>query len=341
VLQYYYQGVPSWNWYYPFHYAPFASDLVNIESHAIDFEKSEPFKPVEQLLAVLPAESVAALPKACQPLMVDPSSPIYDLYDSDAPIDPNGKHLPWLWVLLLPFVDERRVRSAFLGHKRGLTLEERRRNAFGCSVLFVHRTHALMQASHGHLRNRPGAETDPDVLEALNDGGGGGEAADGDGDVEVNPLGTVAGSSGAAEEEGAEAGTGAEAGADGAWMFDAVAGGGICGTLSPAPGQWFVRLTEPGRPAVVPAPPTPFWSFEVKWACFVRDCACVARFFSSAHLLLPFGPLSRRSFAPSPLSPYPRAVVLSPIPLSHSALSLSPSPPSLHPRAGRTCRRTT
>jgi len=150
------------------------------------------------------------------------------------------------------------VRSAFLGHKRGLTLEERRRNAFGCSVLFVHRTHALMQASHGHLRNRPGAETDPDVLEALNDGGG--EAADGDGDVEVNPLGTVAGSG--AAEEGAEA----EEGADGAWTFDAVAGGGICGTLSPAPGQWFVRLTEPGRPAVVPAPPTPFWSFEVTWA---------------------------------------------------------------------------
>ena len=251
VMKYYYQGVPSWNWYYPFHYAPFASDLVNIDSLNIQFEMSQPFRAVEQLLAVrlpstlvsrilttlitfhhvtplslsfalrkyysiptcvhtsilhhinpftyvtpgvasrncsslsifplihppshppslphshsptlfppltpshppslpplppsspltppslplspgitsgvssslsifslihtpslpppllpslpphppshppplqvLPAESVAALPQACQPLMVDPASPIYDLYGSDAPIDPNGK----------------------------------------------------------------------------------------------------------------------------------------------------------------------------------------------------------------------------------------------------------
>lgn len=106
---------PSWKWYFPFHYAPFASDLRNIERFEKDvkaFELSTPFNPVEQLMAVLPSDSVHAIPKAARWLMMDPESPIIDFYPKDVPVDPNGKAMPWLWVVLLPFIEEDRLLGA-------------------------------------------------------------------------------------------------------------------------------------------------------------------------------------------------------------------------------------
>ena len=115
VMKYYYAGVPSWKWYFPFHYAPFASDLRNIErfqKDCDDFELAEPFKPVEQLLSVLPEDSSHAVPKGARWLMRDEESPIIDFYPKDVPCDPNGKAMPWLWVVLLPFIDEERLLDA-------------------------------------------------------------------------------------------------------------------------------------------------------------------------------------------------------------------------------------
>ena len=61
MLAYYYKGCASWSWYYPFHYAPFASDLKDLEQYApVMFDKSEPFSPHNANMAVLPREVATA-----------------------------------------------------------------------------------------------------------------------------------------------------------------------------------------------------------------------------------------------------------------------------------------
>jgi 5'-3' exoribonuclease 2 len=43
ICLYYYKGVASWSWYYPFHYSPFFTDIVVEEPEP--FDKGSPFKP--------------------------------------------------------------------------------------------------------------------------------------------------------------------------------------------------------------------------------------------------------------------------------------------------------
>ena len=54
------------NRFYPYHYAPFVSDIKGIGDMSIKFDLSVPFLPFEQLLAVLPANSKSLLPEAYQ-----------------------------------------------------------------------------------------------------------------------------------------------------------------------------------------------------------------------------------------------------------------------------------
>lgn len=91
VLLYYYEGCPSWSWYYPFHYACFASDLTLATDSEMSFTLGSPFTPFQQLMAVLPAKSAAAVPDAYQKLMTEATSEIIDFYPEDFEVDMNGK----------------------------------------------------------------------------------------------------------------------------------------------------------------------------------------------------------------------------------------------------------
>uniref|UniRef100_A0AAZ3S848 5'-3' exoribonuclease n=1 Tax=Oncorhynchus tshawytscha TaxID=74940 RepID=A0AAZ3S848_ONCTS len=144
VLRYYYQGCASWKWYFPFHYAPFASDFKDIKGMFTDFELgTKPFKPLEQLMGVFPAASGNFLPETWRSLMSNPESSIIDFYPDDFAIDLNGKKYAWQGVALLPFVDERRLRAALAEVYPNLSPEENKRNSLGSDMLFVGKSHSI------------------------------------------------------------------------------------------------------------------------------------------------------------------------------------------------------
>lgn len=55
IYSYYYTGVPSWDWYYPYFYAPLAVDLVWAGINEFNFELGKASTPAEQLMSVLPS----------------------------------------------------------------------------------------------------------------------------------------------------------------------------------------------------------------------------------------------------------------------------------------------
>ncbi|KAL3479813.1 exoribonuclease 2 [Aspergillus californicus] len=154
VLLYYFQGCPSWDWYYPYHYAPFAADFVDIGDMELSFEKGKPFKPFEQLMGVLPASSNHAIPEKFHSLMSDPNSEIIDFYPEDFAVDLNGKKFAWQGVVLLPFIDENRLLAAMEKIYPTLSDDERSRNTVGRDVLLLSENHPLYQDLVGNFYSK-------------------------------------------------------------------------------------------------------------------------------------------------------------------------------------------
>ena len=140
ILCYYYRGLKSWKWYYPYHYAPMISDYneVNINESLynkfdlFNNDKSEPFNPYQSLLMILPKQSFNLLPKCYR----DIPNQIPEYFPEKIEIDYNGKTASYESLLLLPFVDEKLILE--LENKNShLEAEEKEENKWGKTFLFL------------------------------------------------------------------------------------------------------------------------------------------------------------------------------------------------------------
>jgi hypothetical protein len=173
VMRYYFLGCQSWEWYYPHHYAPFAIDIAQAlrdlvasirtgdassstgtssstptqdalpgptSSQCFQFQLSQPFRPLEQLVAVLPPVSVMILPKALRPLVTEPTSPLHPYFPDELHIQKSDgisqAVAKWHGVLRLPFIPRTVLLEAIAPVLKQLDLAELSRNQFYQNVAY-------------------------------------------------------------------------------------------------------------------------------------------------------------------------------------------------------------
>lgn len=158
TLKYYTEGCRMWRWFYPYHYAPLASDIADIADVLFRFDsnivRQPPFRPIEQLMSVLPPRSSWCLPKPYKALMMNANSPIRDFYPEDFQTDMNGKRNDWEAVVLLPFVDEERLLAAIRSVPTSLlSNDEKQRNSLGPSFVYK-RSHAAVELVMSPFKDR-------------------------------------------------------------------------------------------------------------------------------------------------------------------------------------------
>ncbi|CAE7200302.1 xrn-2 [Symbiodinium pilosum] len=112
VLHYYVRGCRSWSWFYPAHYPPLCAGLAMVQGPLPVPPLDEPVAPELQLLAVLPPQSSPLLPPRLRPLLEDTSSQIADFYPREFETDLKEGDKEWQAIVLLPFVEEKRLRQA-------------------------------------------------------------------------------------------------------------------------------------------------------------------------------------------------------------------------------------
>ena len=103
---YYYQGCADWRFFFPYHYAPFASDAARQISgwQPESWSDASPLPPLTQLISVLPPLSAHLLPPPYASLVTDEASPACHLFPTKVELDFRGKKHEWQAVVLLPFI---------------------------------------------------------------------------------------------------------------------------------------------------------------------------------------------------------------------------------------------
>ena len=138
IISYYRKGCPNWVWYFPHHYAPPASILVDhIKSYMEPkFIRTLPLTPFQQLLAVLPPKSNKLLPFPLNTLLIDDDSPMKEYCPDKFEIDLSGKKHEYQGLVILPIINTELIIESYFSKNELIDKREIKRNIFGKTYVY-------------------------------------------------------------------------------------------------------------------------------------------------------------------------------------------------------------
>eukprot|EP00924_Labyrinthula_sp_SR-Ha-C_P005727 snap_masked-scaffold_14-processed-gene-3.45-mRNA-1 protein AED:0.28 eAED:0.29 QI:0/-1/0/1/-1/1/1/0/827 len=151
---YYFKGAPSWDWYYPFHYAPFISDISDyfngkiltegeVDDSKVDklkedftFDLGKPMNAFVQQLCVLPKQKETLFPTVFSQYIketTDEERLLKFLFPTitESDLDNDYKRIRWQWVLQMPLLKPKEIEEIkdFVRTKQHyFSVEEKLRN---------------------------------------------------------------------------------------------------------------------------------------------------------------------------------------------------------------------
>jgi 5'-3' exonuclease len=133
-LNYYFNGVPSWQWHYKYTMSPLISDIYYALEHniinpnEINFEIGHPYTPFQQLMLILPPQMSDLVPTVLRPIMIHDSLLCTQFYPIDFRIDVVTGIKTIYSEAILPEIDEELLLDTVKKLEKNLTENEKKRN---------------------------------------------------------------------------------------------------------------------------------------------------------------------------------------------------------------------
>lgn len=133
-LNYYINGVPSWQWHYKYTMSPLISDICYvlenniINPNEINFEIGEPYTPFQQLMFILPPQMDGLVPSILRPIMNDDNLLCTQFYPTDFRIDVVTGIKTIYSEAILPEINESLLLDTVKKYEKKLNANEKLRN---------------------------------------------------------------------------------------------------------------------------------------------------------------------------------------------------------------------